>query len=499
MPTNTTKPSNIQPTESQGLKDFREQSKYDKLESLGLLYDPLSYGVFLNDVKKFRRSGTKSGDEFNYYDTPTKKYFKLFFYFWNGDDEGMGVNDEGLQSGGLLAPLWEAFEDEAGNLMPTKREEIWNYTSAWSYLQLNDEVERADKLKAFVKLLSNISTSSPWYFSQIEGLSEALDRPQTMAPDFKFDESRKKISIKCLPDAYDDRIGTLLDLYKEIVWSWKMKREILPSNLRKFDMGLYIFESPITNIHNTVSTGLDSLSDSLFGATNNYASVNKDMYGSYLTSYKYIEFHNCEIDYNSGRTGLGTIDNKEGFSPEYTIDIFFDDCYENRYNEFMMRDIGDMISIDSQIIDYGVWNDGGAKIDGNPEGFVVQKDPTNTNHHVDRLYERSNVYENTSFGDAIMNELIGAGTRAVNSVVDKITLGNLHTMSLTRVGDQLKAASQGHLWSSVQAIKRYTTNQKQAKTKYVKNIGDLFEEQPQNQYVKDLGNLFKAKSVINNI
>lgn len=494
---------------------------------------PLSYGVFLNDIQNFKRSGTYSGGDFNVYDTPANKYFKLFFYFWNNNARNDSINN----SGGLLAPTWE---------LGLKNEDLWEVSSAYSYLKINDEEERAEKLQQFVKLLSNISTYSPWYFNSIEGLGEALDRKQVMEENFQFDASRKKISIKCLPDAYDDRIGTLLDLYKDIVWSWQMKREIIPSNLRKFDMGLYIFESPIANIH-LGNTTVDKLNKS-----------------NYLTSYKYIEFHNCEIDYNSARTGLSALSNNEnGVHPEYTIDIFFDDCYEERYNEFMMRTIGDMIAIDSAFIVF----------DSNNEqptfnGMSAESKAQQDTDAVNTFYERSDVYKtnvergketkeyklisssmlhtskpnepilpdhrgriaqmatpiipvkgskqlidvnkliktgkdfvsselkkiniagkslnsftNPNFVSNAMNELIGAGKAAVTSKIKSIITGNLHGLSLTKLADQINAFTQGHLWTTVDAVKKKTTNDKTAQT----------------QHVTSIGNLFKAKSAINNI
>ena len=39
----------------------------------------LSYKHILDDIKKFKRSGTKYGDDFNVYDTPAHKYFKILF------------------------------------------------------------------------------------------------------------------------------------------------------------------------------------------------------------------------------------------------------------------------------------------------------------------------------------------------------------------------------------------------------------------------------------
>ena len=62
-----------------------------------------SYADILKDRQNFRRAGTKGGGDFNLFDNPTSKFFKIFFYFGNGDSTG----NTGLEnSGGLLSPTW---------------------------------------------------------------------------------------------------------------------------------------------------------------------------------------------------------------------------------------------------------------------------------------------------------------------------------------------------------------------------------------------------------
>ena len=114
----------------------------------------LSYAHILWERNEFRRAGTRSGSEFNYFDSPTNTYFKIFFYFNNGDE--MGSSD---LSGGLLAPTWHVLTTD----------EYYKYSSAWSYLKMNGEEDRADKLKKFITLLSNISSYAPWTFKTISG------------------------------------------------------------------------------------------------------------------------------------------------------------------------------------------------------------------------------------------------------------------------------------------------------------------------------------------
>ena len=298
----------------------------------------LSYASLVKGIEQFKRSGTKTGSEFNMFDFPSHKYFKILFYFGGlAEDETSGI-----YSSGLLAPTWE-YEIEEN--------EYYKVNSAWAYLKNNDENERAEKLEKFVNLLSNINSESPWYFNSISGIQDALDRKPAENED-KFDLGEiKKLTITCLPDAFDNRIGTLLELYRDITWSWYQKKQILPANLRKFDMAVYVFESQIADWHKVYpELGLGSVEneDDLIIGTNR----------GFITSYKLLEFHNCEINYNSIKSGWSELNNQTGITPTYTIDISYDDCYEISYNEHMMRKIGDVIATDisQAIISDGIIN-----------------------------------------------------------------------------------------------------------------------------------------------
>lgn len=425
----------------------------------------LSYASIIRDRDMFRKSGTTSGGEFNYADMPGHKYFKILFYFDNGDADGLTANGS---SGGLLAPTWN---------LNVQQNELYQYNSAWSYLKMNADDKRADMLESFVNLLSNINSESPWYFSEISGIDSALERSQVK--DFKFEEERKKISIKCLPDAFDDRIGTLLDLYRAIVWSWTMKREVVPANLRKFDMGIFIFETPTTPFHKSQPfTGVESYE---------YASIG-DAQSDYKTSYKYIEFHNCEIDYNSAKSSLGTLTNKEGVEMEYTIDISFDDCYETRYNEFLMKTLGDMIE------------------DSIPSGNIIDEMSTDfdTSMYELKLNEFMDYYQDQDHqpptnmklvenkkkaeGPGIMGklakgvetaakELIGSQVEWAKSKLKRAVLGNIYTYSLATIGQQAKGLLSGHVFSTANAIQNYKEDNKKAQVKYVSKIGNIYKDQ----------------------
>lgn len=393
----------------------------------------VSYKTILNDIKNFRRI---EGD-FSGHDTPAQKYFKIFFHFENNDIDG---NENHT---GLLAPTW---------LLEPKDNELYTYNSAWSYLRMNNELERSSMLEDFVSMLSNISSNSPWYFAELGGLEQAIERKQVTDRDFKIEDSNKRLTIKCLPDAYDDRISTLLDLYRSIVWSWQWKREVLPANLRKFDMSILVFDTP-TRPYSSYT---------LYNKNIDYAEIG--MYHTkgtvYNTSYKLYEFHNCEIDYNSTKSGIGAINNGQGIQPEYTIEISYDDCYESRYNEFLGRmDFGDLL----------VWDN---NVNYDDDGMEPSRDYLHERRSIDHEYQEEPIkdlgkldgYPEYNIKTGILNQLVGTGLNWAKEELTSLYLGNIYGFSLAELGRNTKdLLTGGNLLNSVREGVEFWREQKTKK------------------------------------
>lgn len=442
----------------------------------------LSYSSILRYRENFLKSGSRSGSDFNKFDTPGQKYFKIFFHFANGTDDLINKDTEMT---GLLAPVW----------FLNIPEEQWHlHENAWTYLKMNCEDERAELLETFITLLSNINSESPWYFSEVHGLDAAITR-KVMEDKFTVENTRRKITLKCLPDAFDDRIGTLLDLYRAIVWSWVHKKEILPSNLRKFDMSIMIFDTPTTPFHQQVDNSWGALKNKYLKPNSyksntekfsdkKYAAVGEDC-SDYKTSFKYYEFHNCEFDYNSSIGNLNQISNKEGAQIEYNIDIYFDDCYEKRYNEFLLKDVGDFIKWDL----YSNIQDNDLK-DNNLKDNIVDANAL-------ELSNRADFYE-TNYQDNIKNQLNGVGQSIISSIGDRFFLGNLYTFSLSRINDQIKSFQKGNIWSTARNIAEYRNDHMQRNDN---NIKMNLMGSPQKKIlptVKKIGNLAHANTIANN-
>lgn len=419
----------------------------------------ISYTQIYLDRANFRKQSP--GD---IYDVPGHSFFKILFHFFNGDSEATNKDC------GLLSPTWLNKDINESSYFASD--------TAWAYLKNNYEDERASKLEKFITLLSNISSDCPWYFQEISGIDAVLERKQVQ--DFKFDEERKRIEIKCLPDSHDQKIGTLLSLYRDIVWSWTMKREVLPANLRKFDMSLFIFESPVWGIHR----GLES------------AVLDERSKNNFSASYKLLEFHNCEFDYNSIKSGFSEFNNREGIQNSYTIGISFDDCYEHTYNHILMESIGDMIawdmaqstfdSIGNSSINYeynkDVVNEYDERRKTNLENrlntkrddFWFDQSIIHSDEFKTQRYDKdgnvidSNIpmidksvlegYKGSSRRGMLSNMIEGVVANAVDeikTVGNRLLLGNIYTYSISKMASQIKNALKGNPSAVIDMIDDY--------------------------------------------
>ena len=310
-----------------------------------------SYTDFVKERINFKKVDREG---INRYDSPVALYYKLVFYFTK-DSGLLGLNDIYID---------DSIDDIKNDIIVSKLEKPFNYNTikdaavkdtdnvdsvryknvtmalkntAYNYLLLNAEYDRAYMLKSFITLLSEINSSSPWYFQEISGLDTALERKMFSEGEFKIEDKPRQITIKCLHDAYDDRIGTLLDLYRAACFSYAEKKEVVPANLRKFNMGVLVFSAPIRGKGGKSGIKKNRILIPDENTDSNY----------YIPSAKLIELRNCEIDYNSSKSAWGTLNTStDPFSPEYTITISFDDCYESRYNEIMGSVVTDFINAD---------------------------------------------------------------------------------------------------------------------------------------------------------
>lgn len=129
------------------------------------------------------------------------------------------------------------------------------YYSAYNYLLQRDgsyrggnTLKRANALRQFQILLQDINNNSPWFFQSITGLDglEKIARSgfQPESGMDSFDPARtagKTLTIGCL-ESLNLRITALANLYNQAMFDADNMRWMVPRNLRKFTMWIYVTE-----------------------------------------------------------------------------------------------------------------------------------------------------------------------------------------------------------------------------------------------------------------
>ena len=335
------------------------------------------YDRWLNERYMFQRGlGNLFGE-------PGYFYYRIFFKF---DTQH-----------GLLGGIMNGGEQNA----------MYTHNSAYKYLSYMDSAyyktlqiqQRKIMLTRFVKTLSYISTNCPWFFKSIRGLDKVAN------PIAKEFSKEKTIEIECNQDAIDMRLNNLMDMYKFAAYDDLFKREILPENMRKFDMSIMVFSSPINKLHFPIA----HLNKTVPFNTTDDPSNN-------MMSFKLFEFIGCEIDPESiGSMVPGDMNNEEPFAlGKGIIKIKYDQCYHHISNEF------DQILYGSD----GIFYDYERSINTNRVGYNIE----------DRIpaFKSDNAAVVSHFGNLLADYAVDNVSKLVNKGLGNI-LGSFYK-NLTTLG-----------------------------------------------------------------
>lgn len=391
----------------------------------------LSYGTILEDMKNFKKNRV------DVLDIPGTFYFKVLFYFNNpGDADGFTSNLLGLDANletDSETPQTHWDEQEDVGMQFGSEAAAVSKNTAYNYLMMNGEYERAEYLKQFIYLLSELSANEPWYFKSIEGLDSAVDR--AYLKDFKLKDDNL-LTIKCSHDSEDMRVSTLLNLYNSACFSNTWMKEVVPANLRKFDMGIYIFQAPVNGLsyRNT-----DGILTGVNGRSGN-------------PTCQYFEFHNCEIDQDSFKTGWTGIDNEKGFSLEPSIAIRYDRCMVSSYNDQMTLTIGDFVEADI--------NDTYNSTKYRETKAAQPENETSAVNNISNMSEQASAAtvstkSKTVLGNAV-EQAVAKLNKTTRSLVTKAVLGNVYGFSLANLRSALNQTGTD-VWSGLAATKTQLT------------------------------------------
>ena len=129
------------------------------------------------------------------------------------------------------------------------------YYSAYNYLLQRDgnylrgnALKRANALRQFQILLQDINNNSPWFFQSISGLDSlekiAVSGFQDDQGMDSFNSARtagKTLTINCL-ESLNMKMTALANLYNQAMFDADHMKWLVPRNLRKFTMWIYVTE-----------------------------------------------------------------------------------------------------------------------------------------------------------------------------------------------------------------------------------------------------------------
>ena len=227
-------------------------------------------------------------------------YFKIFFNF----DSGYGLL--GYQNSPNTALH---YLNNIENLSMYKSEQI---------------SDRINALAKFKNILKTLSIDTPWFFKEVSNLNNLND---LFVHEDEFG-AESYINIHCNYEATDMRLGTLFNLYKFICYNSLRNKEILPPNLRKFDMTILFMHVPLKNYH----MGFDYYGTAFDDKALSFSS-NNDMRN--IMSVKMLTFQNCEFDVKSMNEMTDSVSNETMFElGNNVLKINYGRVYEHRINEF---------------------------------------------------------------------------------------------------------------------------------------------------------------------
>lgn len=271
------------------------------------------YAQYINDMSAWQKQIRDINGEIGWF------YFKVFFNFNTGY--------------GLLGGLTKRNGTLQLKQVNCAIKYLDSISDQYAHCKIKD---RMLALYKFGNTLKHISLDVPWYFRGISGFSD-LKYPYTS----EFQKERK-ICINCSEEAIDMRLGTLMDLYKYACYDSINCREIIPANLRKFEMTVIFMHVPL-KYHHEPSFILGSHDAELNSGKGVSMKGSSDF--SRLASFKMFTFQNCEFDIESlGTYYTDPISNESPFSlGKHQLVIKYDRVFEHRmdeWNEFLLGDDG---------------------------------------------------------------------------------------------------------------------------------------------------------------
>ena len=304
---------------------------------------------------------------------------------------------------------------------------------------------RLEALQNFIKALKTINNEMPWYWQGLTGVDRLL-KPDPLNSSWAGEEAT--LSIKTL-ESINLAISGLMELYRTAVFDEQQWKYIIPWNLRKFSMSVYVTE--IRTIKNMSAPKVN-------GSNNNDASnilkpaiqlenSNAELSGVTARPYFMFDLGYCEFDLTSGSTPFADLSKSPEEAASNDIIIHYDKL--NKVESRVLNGIietsfdtdklspapdGETESIDN-LKDWKVSNESNQRLSDINGGVIdtmrnyskqkmLELQMTARNATVNRIPNFENVFQNFVRGvDNSLNNTLQGNTETVNSLVGQNVYG----------------------------------------------------------------------------
>ena len=239
-----------------GQKDFGSEEAYNDATQI------LDAGDFVNKMTIMKRFhfGNEYGSEshndvfFNGFEDPTHLTFKIEF-----GEFGASITDNAtiasIQKNSLSSNVFFMdydnmpmglldlnYSDIIGTGENAKSNLVFNEQQTYNavnYLINRNEDRRAQYLRDFIEGIYTIQRDFPYIFQKITGISKLFEVDVTRGQRLKD----VNLQLTCMPDGVDQKIHTLVELYRKAAWDDQYQRWVLPDIMRYFKMIIYVFDN----------------------------------------------------------------------------------------------------------------------------------------------------------------------------------------------------------------------------------------------------------------
>lgn len=204
------------------------------------------------------------------------------------------------------------------------------------------DTKRAEDLANFIKILRRVNSELPWFWQGVTGV-ETVQQYNNLAEPWRGAD-KPAIEISCL-ETVELTVSGMIDLYKRAAYDFNRWVEVIPKNLRRFRMWVWVSE-----VRDFSSSAAQKALNQYTQATNsaNQSILKNDNSVKSAKPFFQIELAHCTWDIDSTSNIFSDLSRSPGEVAAPTVKIFYERAnYSGEYGNNSIpnanRTLGEML------------------------------------------------------------------------------------------------------------------------------------------------------------